>query len=750
VKQSDGKSAMRLVLPGYHMGQQIYESASSRVYRAKREQDQRPVVLKVLNPDCSQPEELVRYRQEYEILHHLDAAGVITAYGLDTYRNTLVLILEDFGGVSLDHWLKEWAGAGAAAFPLPQFFKLARQIVAGIDQIHAAGIIHKDITPSNIVFNPDTGELRLVDFGLATTLSRETPTLKSPQVLEGTLGYLSPEQTGRMNRAVDYRTDYYSLGATFYELLTGRLPFEAADAMEWVHCHLAKTPVAPHILNPAVPPVVSELVLKLMAKAPEDRYQSVRGLEHDLDVCEQHWQAQGEIPDFELGRQDRAERFLIPEKLYGRAAEVETLLAAFERAAGGRTELMLVTGFSGIGKTAVINEVHKPIVRQRGYFIRGKFDQFNRSIPFSGFVQAFRDLMGQVLDESDAKRQEWRSKILSALGESGQVITDVIPELERLIGPQPAVPELSGSAAQSRFNLLFQKFIATFTTAEHPLVIFLDDLQWADLASLQLLQLLTSESHAGYLLLLGAYRDNEVSPAHPLVLTIEEIRKTGAALTTLTLAPLPPDDINQLVADTLSCPPELALPLTQLVYQKARGNPFFSHQFLKALHAAGLMTFDGEAGYWHCDLAQVSALALSEDVVEFMAVQLQKLPPGTQEVLKLAACMGNQFDLETLATVQPQSLAGTAADLWPALQEGLVLPQNGVYKFFQGSESDPGAPTLVQVDFQVPTYRFLHDQVQQAAYSSLKRRGSLRTCASGSYCWETPPKGSGKRRFLRS
>ncbi|GIK40067.1 MAG: hypothetical protein BroJett011_39000 [Chloroflexota bacterium] len=719
MSQLDSKPAKRLILPGYQIGQQIYESANSLVYRAVREQDQQPVVLKVLKPDAPQPAKLTRCQQEYEITRRLDAAGVIKAYGLEAYHNTLVLILEDFGGVSLDYWLEEWQSAGTPAFPLAQFFRLAGQIVAGLAQVHLAGIIHKDINPSNLVFNPHNGELKIIDFGLATTLSRETPLLKNPQVLEGTLAYLSPEQTGRMNRTVDYRTDFYSLGATFYELLTGRLPFEAADAMELVHCHLAKTPVAPHALNPAIPPLLSAIVLKLLAKAPEDRYQSTHGFKHDLDLCEQHWQTEGRIPAFELGRQDRADHFLIPEKLYGRAAEVQTLLAAFERVASGSAELMLVTGFSGIGKTAVINEVHKPIVRQRGYFIRGKFDQFNRSAPFSAFVQAFRDLIGQFLGESEAQQQQWQAKILSALGENGQVIIDVIPELEWLIGPQPSVPELSGSAAQNRFNLLFQRFIQVFTAPNHPLVIFLDDLQWADLASLKLLRLLLSETQAGYLLLLGAYRDNEVSGSHPLLLTIDEMKKMGAALNAMHLTPLRQADINQLVADSLGCSLELALPLSKLVYQKTQGNPFFNNQFLKALDEEGLITFNDELKYWQCDLVQVKALALTDDVVEFMAIQLQKLPPETQEVLKLAAGIGNQFDLGTLAIVQQQPPDKTAAALGQALAEGFVLPQSELHIFFQRNGTGTDRVPFAPANIQALSYRFLHDRVQQAAYSQI-------------------------------
>ena len=711
----DSETALPPLPPAYWIERQLYASATSRVYRALRQQDQRPVVLKVLGSAHPQPAERARYQGEYAITRRLDAPGIIAAYGLETDRDTLVLVLEDCGGVSLDHWLEE--GTSAAVFPLPEFLKLAGQIVAALAAIHAAGVIHKDLNPANIVVNPATGVVKVIDFGLATTLSRETPSLQTVQRLEGALAYLSPEQTGRMNRTVDYRTDFYSLGVTFYELLTGRLPFTAADPLELIHAHLAKPPIAPRLLNPAIPPVVSDLVLKLLAKAPEDRYQSARGVQRDLEACLRSWQCQGQIPAFALGQHDRAEHFLIPEKLYGRAREVEMLLAAFERVAHGHAELLLVTGFSGIGKTAVIHEVHKPITRQRGYFIKGKFDQFNRNVPFSGWVQAFRDLIGQLLSEGAAQRRQWQARLLAALGESGQVVIDVIPELEQLIGSQPPAPELSGAAAQNRFNLLFQKFIAIFATAEHPLVLFLDDLQWADLASLQLLQQLLSQSPMGYLLLLGAYRDNEVSPAHSLLMTLAELEKSGATLNTLTLAPLQQNDINQLIADSLGCAPELALPLTQLVYRLTQGNPFFNHQLLKALHNQGLIVFNDAQGRWQCDLAQVSALTLTDDIIAFMAMQLQNLPRGTQEVLQLAACIGNQFDLETLVIVRQQSPVETTADLWPAVQAGFVLPQSEVYPLPPGSGCDSDTNFLSSTYSPALTYHFLHDRVQQAAYS---------------------------------
>ncbi|MEG4577291.1 AAA family ATPase, partial [Microcoleus sp. N3A4] len=567
-------------------------------------------------------------------------------------------------------------------------------------------------------------EVKLIDFSIASVLPRETQEIQNPNVLEGTLPYISPEQTGRMNRGIDYRTDFYSLGVTFYELLTGKLPFKTDDPMDLVHCHLAKQPLSASRVNNSVPLVLSLIVSKLMAKNAEDRYQSALGLKYDLETCLYQWQETGALTNFKIGQRDLCDRFIIPEKLYGRASEVFSLLEAFERVSSGSTEMMLVAGFSGIGKTAVVNEVHKPIVRQRGYFIKGKFDQFQRNLPFSAFVQAFRDLMGQLLSETDAKIEQWKSAILTALGDSAQAIVEVIPELERIIGQQAPVPELSGSAGQNRFNLLLEKFIQVFTTKEHPLVIFLDDLQWADSASLKLIQLLMSATEHRYLLLIGAYRDNEVFPAHPLMLTLAEIQKTEAKVNTITLAPLDRADVNSLVADTLACSTALALPLTELVYQKTLGNPFFSTQFLKSLHEDGLIEFNFEARYWQCDIARVRTLALTDDVVEFMALQLRKLPTRTQFVLKLAACIGNQFDLATLAIVDENSLVETASALWKALQEGLILPVSEVYKFYQAEDNSESVigngqefDQLLISHEQLPKYKFLHDRVQQAAYS---------------------------------
>ncbi|AOY80041.2 AAA family ATPase [Moorena producens JHB] len=781
-------------IKGYSITDLVYHGSRTLVYRGTRTNDHTPVVLKLLNNPYPSFQELVQFRNQYTIAKNLDHPGIIQIYSLESYHNTLVLVMEDFGGVSLEDYTTfrkdvtritdEVKHPGMITGmiteqSLQEFLDIAIQIASILDGLYRHRVIHKDIKPRNILINPTTSQVKLIDFSIASLLPKESQILTSPNCLEGTLAYLSPEQTGRMNRGIDYRSDFYSTGVTFYKLLTTELPCSTTDPMELVHCHIAKQPLAPHQLNPAIPPLLSKIISKLMAKNAEDRYQSALGLKYDLEQCSYHLHKFGAYAEIELGSRDICDRFVIPKKLYGRQAEVETLLVAFELVTQGATEMILVAGFSGIGKTAVVNEVQKPIVRQRGYFIQGKFDQFQRNIPFSAIVQALRDLMEQLLTETDSQLMQWQAQILFALGENGQVMVDVIPELEGIIGKQPPAPELSGTAAQNRFNLLFSKFIQVFTTKEHPLVIFLDDLQWADSASLKLLQLLMAETNTSYLLLIGAYRDNEVNPSHPLMLSLSEMANVGVSLNTITLDPLSKSDLNHLIADTLTCGIELAEPLTELVAQKTKGNPFFANQFLKSLHHDRLISFNFEQGYWQCDIAEIRRLALTDDVVEFMALQLQKLPKKTQDVLKLAACIGHQFDLDTLAIIHDKSPTETAVSLWKSLQEGLVLPTTEIYKFFtvnsvtavgnsvrdkfrdfreqgtamqrglggfpherlhQDGNREQGKQSCVPDSYanrrnsnlsssteakfsqsaitnhQSPTYKFLHDRVQQAAY----------------------------------
>ena len=695
---------MIMTLPLYNFGEIIYQGTRTIVYKGTRTSDNQAVIIKVLRNPHPNFNELAQFRNQYTLAKNLELSGIVKPLSLENYGNSYALVMPYEGHISLNQWQPD-------KILIPDFLAIGLQLAEILHGLSQERVIHKDIKPANILIHPETKEIKLIDFSLASLLPKENQTIQNPNILEGTLAYLSPEQTGRMNRGTDYRSDLYSLGITFYQLLAGELPFNVDDPMELVYCHLAKMATPLHEVNPDVPKVLSDIVAKLMAKNAEDRYQSAWGLKHDLENCWQQWQKTGNIGEFAIASCDLSDRFLIPEKLYGRENEIEELLAAFDRVANGASEIMLVAGFSGIGKTAVVHEVHKPITRQQGYFIQGKFDQLNHNTPFSGFVQALRNLMWQLLSESDFQLEQWKGKILGALGGGGQVLIEVIPELEKIIGPQPPVPELSGTAAQNRFNLLFQKFISVLTTYEHPLVIFLDDLQWADLASLELMKLLMEEKT--YLLLLGAYRDNEVSPVHPFMLTVEELKKMGKTVNTITLSPLEFEDSNQLVADTLACTVELAYRITELVNRKTKGNPFFITQFLKALYEDQCISFNLEKRYWECDIARVNSLSLTDDVVEFMAIQLQKLPRETQEVLQLAACLGNQFNLDTLAIVCEKSPTQVAIALWKALLYGLIIPETQVYKFYL-SEDETELNSSQTENVQ---YKFLHDRVQQAAYS---------------------------------
>ena len=698
--------------PQYQDIDVVYAGARTVVYRATRRSDRQPVIVKVLQSSHPTFNELVQFRNQYVITQHCDSPFIVKPLALEQYGNGYGLVMPDWGAISLATYWQE------TNFNLGELLAIAIQLSEALHFLARHQILHKDIKPANILIHPNTKQIQLIDFSIASLLPKEHQRFVHPAGLEGTLAYISPEQTGRMNRGLDYRTDFYGLGVTLYELLTGRLPFAASDPLELLHCHIARSPTAPANLldhqGQAYPAMLSAIIMKLMAKNAEDRYQSALGLKHDLERCLQSWEGTGEIAKFNLGERDVGDRFLIPEKLYGREKEVQALLNAFERVSRGNSELILVAGFSGIGKTAIVNEVHKPIIAKHGFFIKGKFDQFNRNIPFSAFVQALKNLAEQLLSESDVKIQYWKTRILEAVGDKAQVIIDLIPELEQILGGQPAVSELSGVAAQNRFTLVFQNFIQVFTTSEHPLVIFIDDLQWADAESLKLLQALLTDSRLKHLLLLGAYRDNEVSSAHPLMLTLGELEGSEIQTGVIVLSSLNKSSLNTLISDTFHSSLKATEPVTDLVIQKTQGNPFFVTQFLRALYQDDLIAFDLDHGCWQCDLVQVQKAALTNDVVEFMAFRLKRLPKTTREILTLASCIGAQFDLESLAIIAEQSEAEVAAALWQALQEGMVLPHSDLYKLYL----EDGKSRENQFKESL-NYQFLHDRVQQAAYSLL-------------------------------
>ncbi|MDB4890533.1 MAG: histidine kinase [Gemmatimonadetes bacterium] len=633
---------------------------------------------------------IARLKHEYELKNYLDASWALRPMELVREHGHTILIVEYTAGEPLDRLIGRPMEVG-------QFLRLALAMSTTLSQLHRRGLIHKDIKPANVLVDSSTGRIWLTGFGIASRLPRERQSPKPPEFISGTLAYMAPEQTGRVNRSIDSRSDLYSLGVTFYEMLTGSLPFMASDPMEWVHYHIARQPVPPNERLRSIPSSVSAITMKLLCKTAEERYQTAAGLESDLRRCLSDWDSDGTIHDFAPGDHDVPDRLMIPEKLYGRHHEVDNLLAAFDRVVrGGRPELVLVSGYSGIGKSAVVNELHKWLVPPRGLFASGKFDQYKHDIPYATLAQAFQSLIRPLLSKNEEDLNAWREALREALNPNGALIVDLVPELKHIIGEQLPVPELPPQEAQRRFQLVLRRFIAVFARPEHPLALFLDDLQWLDPATLDLLEDLLSSTDSQHLLLIGAYRDNEVSADHALIRKLDAIRQAGAALQSVVLAPLARDDLVQLLADTLHCGPESAVPLAELILAKTTGNPFFSIQFISALADDGLLSFDYPKARWIWDLARIQAKGFTDNVVELMVGRLTRLPAETQRALQQFACMGSTADFDMIRIAYQSSVEEMHAHLWEAVRSGVI---------FRGDE----------------TYRFLHDRVQEAAYSLIPK-----------------------------
>ncbi|WP_437278287.1 AAA family ATPase [Sorangium sp. So ce375] len=693
----------------------LHDGARSSVYLGRKKSTGKMCVIKVARKGVNGTRNVAILKRQYEITRHLDLDGVVRVHELEVRLDYAALVMEYFAGRSLRAVI-DGNGQGVG---LAQAVRIALQLAETLGAIHERNIVHKDIKPSNIIVDSDVRTSKLTDFSIASLLPGERATVVDPwSVGEGTLQYISPEQTGRMNRSIDFRSDYYSLGVTLYELTTRRLPFETTDPMELVHHHIAKTPVPPHLIRPAIPEALSRVIMKLLSKTAEDRYQSTFGLKADLKACLDMLERGAPAVDFVPGRKDKPTRLQVSQKLYGRQREVGALMATFRNisgpgagaAEGGRSELVLVAGYSGVGKSAIVNEIHKPIAKEAGYFAAGKFDQFTRDVPYAAVIAALREIVRQILTESRTELADWKTRILMVVAPNGQVIAEVIPEIELIIGKQPPVPLLGSIETRNRFNLTFRNFIGVIAQKTRALVLFLDDLQWADTGSLNLLSVLLEDPEIRHLLLIGSYRDNEVDDAHPLMMTLRTLRKSEARVSTLTLEPLARDHVNELISDSLGLSRDESRPLADVIFAKTHGNPFFAIQYLESLCREGHLRFSSEAGAWRWSLADLEGMNVADNVVDLMIHRIRGLGESTQQVLKFAACIGNQFDLRLLSLIHRKDLRATDKDLWDALDAGLVVPADEDYKI---------ARFLDDADRSTVTFKFLHDRVQQGAYKLL-------------------------------
>ncbi|MFJ4067691.1 AAA family ATPase [Pseudomonas sp. NPDC089996] len=663
----------------------LWNDGDRQFCRLRRPDGTRVLLMRPAN-EQPLPATVDRLAHEYSLRDQLDASWALQPQALESSNGKLRLVLGDPGGQPLSALLVAPLGVEAC-------LQLAVGICVALGRVHLAGLVHKDLKPHHMLVDCDDGKVRLTGFGLASRLPRERQAPEPPETIAGTLAYMAPEQTGRMNRSVDSRSDLYALGVSLYQMLTGSLPFTAADPMEWVHCHIARKPLPPCERVATVPQVLSQLVMKLLAKTAEERYQSAAGLEHDLRRCLADWRQGRSITAFSLDEHGTPDRLLIPEKLYGREREVQVLEEAFNRMVRSSVpELVLVSGYSGIGKSSVVNELHKVLVPPRGLFASGKFDQYKRDIPYSTLVQAFQGLVRTLLGKSSEVLAEWRNALLAACGPNARLMTDLIPELRLIVGEPAPVTELDPQQAQRRFLRVLRRFIAVFARAEHPLALFLDDLQWLDAATLDLLEALLTHPDLRYVMVVGAYRDNEVDAHHPLHIRLQAIRMAGAAVHEVRLAPLARPHIEQLIAESLHCPAPSVMGLAQLVQDKTAGNPFFVIQFLQALAEESLLTYDHQARRWRWDSQRIHAKGYTDNVVDLMIGKLARLPLATRQALQHLACLGNAVQAQTLAQVLDLPLERVQAVLWAAVRLELVAPHEG-------------------------RWAFVHDRIHEAAYS---------------------------------
>jgi hypothetical protein len=668
-----------------HTPETLWEDGELVLSRGVWDRESFPLLAAMPSSAQPLPETLARLQHAYALRDELDPAWAARPLRLVTDMGRLTLLSEDPGGEPLLRLLGQ-------PWEITSFLRFAISLAAALARLHERGLIHKDIKPANILVNKATWAVWLTGFGIASRLPRERQAPGSTEAIAGTLAYMAPEQTGRMNRSIDSRNDLYARGVTLYETITGSLPFSASDPLEWIHCHIARPPTPPSERAHGIPGPIEAIILKLLAKSPEDRFQTAAGLEADLRTCLTAWEAHRRIDSFPIGALDVPDKLLIPEKLYGRRAEVDALLSTFDRVeAQGTAEFVLVSGHGGVGKSSLVNELNKLVVPPRGLFAAGKFDQYKRDIPYASLAQAFESLVRGILGRDETELNRWRDTLLEALGPNGQLMVTLIPELAAIIGEPPPIPDLPPQEAQNRFQMVFRRFLSAFAQPKHPLALFLDDLQWLDAATLELIEQLVAEPDVRHLLLVGAYRANEVDPSHALARTLERIRKGGVSVREIALGPLASNDVRRLIADTLRMEPERVRPLAKLVLEKTAGNAFFVNQFLAALAEDGLLAFDSGRRAWKWDIDRIRAKGFTANVADLMAAKLNRLPKATQEALGSLACLGNVAAVATIDLISGTAKEAVHAALWQAVRAGLLHSMDGAYAF-------------------------IHDRVREAAY----------------------------------
>lgn len=683
-------------LSGFTIGEVIH-AAGDTVVAAARTSNGEAVVLKVLDAEHPTPETSARWQHEFAMLRAIESPWVIKARALHQVGRRSVLELEDFAATDLAQVISR------KLLDFPERLSIALQLAEAVSDIHKHGLIHGDLAPKNVLVDLARLRIKVCDFGLASRLQTES-FRDTPQSPRGTLDYMSPEQTGRTNLQVDYRSDFYSLGVTFYELFAGRRPFQIDDSLSLLHAQLTLQPEPLEQLDPNLPTALSQLVQKLLAKVPDDRYQSSFGLCHDLTRITELWKRERRVPAFELGTADVPERFCLSQRLYGREQETESVLQAFERVSDAHAELLLISGEAGIGKTALVAALHRPIVARRGYFLRGKCDQFGRNQPYAALVRAFEPLLQQLATEGETRRHYWRGQLTDALGAQAAAVAEILPNLSLLLGSLPALPMVPPAESEQRFHIAFLQFVKALAASNHPLLLFLDDLQWADVSTLKLIEHLLGDDESRSVLIVGSYRDQEIDDAHPLALMASRLSNSPGILTRIKLRHLGSEQISALLADTLRQPEQQIASLRRLVMEKTHGNPFFVGQFLSTLVQESALHYDRSIGSWRWDIDQISASNMTDNVVTLMLNKLRLLGPDSQRALAIAAELGERFALRDLMQIEDDSAGNCHARLWPALQAGFLMPLNEDYKFEHDPELLAGA-----------RFRFLHDRVQQAA-----------------------------------